>query len=119
MPGWLLCCILATAEQPTPWRVEVTAYCPCAKCCGRWADGRTASGVRARGKILSAPRHIPFGTRISVPGYGVGVVRDRGGAIRDDRIEVLFPTHREALRWGRRRVTVWVRRTGPCRRQTP
>jgi len=96
----------------TPWEVTVTAYCPCAKCCGRCADGRTASGVPARGKIVAAPKSIPFGTLIFVPGYGTASVQDRGGKIRGNRLDVLFETHAEAARFGKRRLTVWVWRPG-------
>jgi 3D (Asp-Asp-Asp) domain-containing protein len=91
-----------------PWTVTVTAYCPCKRCCGRFADGRTASGRRATGRLIAAPKPLKFGTRIDVPGYGVAPVADRGGAIRGRRLDVLFPTHRQARQWGRRRLTVYV-----------
>jgi len=29
-------------------RMRVTAYCPCEKCCGKWADGMTASAGRTK-----------------------------------------------------------------------
>ncbi len=45
----------------------VTAYCPGACCCGKWADGYTASGVPAIGKIVAAPPMIPFGTVLDIP----------------------------------------------------
>jgi len=99
----------------TPWEVTVTAYCPCRKCCGRCADGQTASGVPARGKLIAAPKSIPFDTRIFVPGYGVAAVQDRGKAIRGDRLDVLFETHAEAMRFGRRKMTVLV--NGPVRQR--
>ena len=78
----------------------VTAYCPESCCCGEWADGRTASGIPAVGKIVAAPPNIPYGTRLLIPGYGEAVVQDRGGAIVGNRLDVLFPTHQEALNWG-------------------
>ena len=84
------------------WRV--TAYCPCESCCGNFADGMTASGARAVGKLIAAPKdipkEIPFGTWINVPGYGYAEVLDRGGSIKGRRLDVLFPTHQEALDWG-------------------
>jgi 3D (Asp-Asp-Asp) domain-containing protein len=116
--GWLCLPALATsmdAETLQGWRswdVAVTAYCPCSKCCGRYADGVTASGVPARGKLIAAPKSIPFGTSIYVPGYGVAPVQDRGAAIRGNRLDLLFPTHAKALRYGRRKMTVWVRTSG-------
>ena len=97
----------APAGQPTVPPVgpggrhfRVTAYCPCEKCCGRWADGITASGTRADHRLVAAPREFPFGTEMRIPGYGTVRVEDRGGAIRGDRLDVLFPTHAEALVWG-------------------
>ena len=86
------------------WRV--TAYCPCEKCCGEFADGLTASGVPAVGLIVAAPPMIPFGTRLTVQGYGYAVVADRGGAIKGRRLDVLFKTHQQALNWGVRYVYI-------------
>ena len=79
---------------------KVTAYCPGSCCCGKYADGITASGVPAVGKIVAAPPSIPFGTELDIPGYGRAIVRDRGGAIKNNRLDVLFPTHQGALNWG-------------------
>lgn len=107
MSSQLLAAFLATAQ---PWDVEVTGYCPCAICCGRSADGITANGAPAQGKLVAAPPEIPFGTMIYVPGYSEGPVPvlDRGGAIKGDRLDLLFPTHDQAARWGRRKMTVWM-----------
>ena len=99
---------------------NVSAYCPCEKCCGVWAliddDVRTTAdgtpiAVALRDGCIAAPRTIAYGTRIAVPGYRGGkpiAVHDRGGAIRGDKLDLLFPTHKEALRWGRRFVRVDV-----------
>ncbi|RLF48212.1 MAG: peptidoglycan-binding protein, partial [Thermoplasmata archaeon] len=43
---------------------------------------------------------IPFGTMIEIPGYGTVPVLDRGGAIKGDRLDVFFPTEKQALQWG-------------------
>lgn len=99
------------AHNP-PW--TVTAYCPCPKCCGRWADGVTASGepVTANGGFfVAAPPALPFGTLVVVPGYADGKavpVLDRGGRIDGRRLDVFFPTHAEAVAWGRRTLTVRI-----------
>lgn len=93
-------------------RMTVTAYCPCALCCGASADGVTASGqsVSANGGcFVAADRSIPFGAKVSVPGYHDGLpvpVLDRGGGIRGDRLDVFFPSHATARNWGKRRVDV-------------
>jgi len=95
---------------------EVTAYCPCEKCCGRWADGYTASGkpVSANnGLFVAADKRIPFGTMVAIPGYAEGKpvpVLDRGGAIKGNRLDVFFPTHQAALNWDRKTLTVEIKR---------
>ena len=95
--------------------MEVTAYCPCARCCGKFADRITASGqpVTANGgRFVAAPPEIPFGTMLRIPGYGTVPVLDQGGAIKGARLDVFFPTHQEALRWGRQRLEIqWTSRT--------
>ena len=90
----------------------VTAYCPCEICCGKWADGYTASGATAVGQIVAAPSTIPFGTVLEIPGYGVAVVQDRGAAITEGRLDVLFTDkdsvsgHQRALNWGAQELVV-------------
>lgn len=87
-------------EQRTAEIWRITAYCPCEKCCGRFSDGITASGVKAEGLIIAAPKDIPFGTQMYIEGYGWGIVQDRGGAIKGKRLDLLFSTHNLALNWG-------------------
>jgi len=95
--------------------MEVTAYCPCQKCCGPEAAGITASGKTVdydSGRFVAADtRLLPFGTRVRVPGYHdarpVEVI-DRGGAIKGNKLDVYFPTHDEARRWGRQVLEVQI-----------
>jgi len=102
---------------PGEWqtvRMRVTAYCPCAKCCGQSADGITANGHRiAEGdRFVAADRQYTFGTELIIPGYhGDTPVRvlDRGGAIKGNKLDVFFNTHQEALEWGVRHLDVNVR----------
>ena len=95
--------------------MNVSAYCPGPCCCGKWADGTTASGQDAVGKIVAAPPNIAFGTVLIIPGYGVAVVQDRGGAITGNKIDVLFTDsanktgHQKALEWGRQELMVKVK----------
>lgn len=61
------------------------------------------------GTIAADTAYYPFGTRMYVPGYGWGVVEDRGGAIKGpNRIDLYFSSHSQALNWGRRKVGVSV-----------
>ncbi len=71
--------------------------------------GRTASGRPVGwGAVAVDPSVIPMGSRIAVPGYGMGVAADTGGAIVGARIDLWFPSVAQALEWGSRTVTVTV-----------
>lgn len=62
-----------------------------------------------KGTIAADTKYYPFGTEMFVPGYGWGVVEDRGGAIKGpDRIDLYFDSHSDALEWGRKRVKVEI-----------
>jgi uncharacterized protein YabE (DUF348 family) len=51
--------------------------------------GRTATGRRmGHGIVAVDPNVIPLGTRVYVPGYGVGLAADTGGAIWGKRIDL-------------------------------
>ena len=111
------------------YRLEVTGYCHCGSCCGwkrNWFGrpvytygrnkgqrkdvGLTASGGMVRpGTIAADTRVFPFGTIMYVPGYGYGMVEDRGGAIKGQKIDLYFRTHQQALEWWRqhKQVKVW------------
>jgi 3D (Asp-Asp-Asp) domain-containing protein len=96
-------------------RMEVTAYCPCVKCCGPKAQGITASGKHVShngGKFVAADTSVlPFGTRLVIPGYAneqAVEVADRGGAIKGNKLDLFFPSHEAALVWGRQMVEVTV-----------
>jgi hypothetical protein len=64
-----------------------------------------------KGTIAADTKYYPFGTRMYVPGYGWGVVEDKGGAIKGpDRIDLFFDSHTDALHWGKRKVNVEIER---------
>jgi 3D (Asp-Asp-Asp) domain-containing protein len=96
-------------------RMRVTAYSPDWRSCGASADGITASGysVLTNGGFMVAadPRVLPLGSLVSVPGYDGGAVvpvLDTGGAIKGNRLDVLYPTHEVAMCWGVQDVDVVV-----------
>ncbi len=61
------------------------------------------------GTIAADTKYYPFGTRMHIPGYGWGVVEDRGSAIKSPhRIDLYFDSHDDALKWGRRKVRVTI-----------
>jgi 3D (Asp-Asp-Asp) domain-containing protein len=121
-------------EEPV---MEVSGYCNCGTCCEwhrtwlgtavydsgplkgrRKRVGVTASGQHARlGTLAADTRRYPFGTVMYVPGYGYGRVEDTGAKIVGDRVDLWFPTHAEAEKWGRQKlvVKVWLPRGGASR----
>ena len=114
-------------EKPIVRNMEVTGYCKCKKCCGwerTWYGrpvsassgkpkkiGQTARGTKAKvGTVAADTNKYPFGTVVHVPGYGYGRVEDRGSAIKGEKLDLYFKTHKQALQWGRqqRQVTIWL-----------
>jgi 3D (Asp-Asp-Asp) domain-containing protein len=74
-----------------------------------YPTGYTATGVPAhRGVVAVDPRLIPLGTTVFVPGYGVAVAADTGGAIIGHRIDLCMDAYGEAVNFGRRTVQVYV-----------
>ena len=116
--------------DPVVRTLRVTGYCKCGKCCGwrrtwygrpvvasgpnkgkRKRVGITASGTKAKiGTIAADTARYPFGTVMSVPGYGYGRVEDRGSAIIGNHIDLFFKSHRDAEAWGNKtlRVKIWI-----------
>lgn len=97
--------VMAVTASVSAEIVKVTGYCPCTKCCGVYGNKLiTASGYKIDTNkpilLAAAPKSIPFGTIATVPGYGDAVVLDRGGAIKQGRLDVLFLTHQQARNWG-------------------
>mgnify|MGYP002560922322 CR=1 FL=1 len=86
---------------------KVTAYCSCAKCCGK-TTGITASGTKATaGRTVAASGQFAFGTKLIINGQEY-TVEDRGGAIQGNRIDVYMNSHAEALAWGVKYLPVQV-----------
>ena len=86
---------------------KVTAYCSCAKCCGK-KTGRTAAGTQATaGRTVAASGQFAFGTKLVINGQQY-TVEDRGGAIQGNRIDIYMNSHAEAVAWGVRYLPVQV-----------
>jgi len=113
----IICLGIACDAQGNPGvayiTMRVSAYCPCEICCGTGSPGITASGhvIQEGDRFVAAPKEIPFGTWIRIPGYNGNEpvrVEDRGGAIKGARLDVFFPTHQEALDFGVQYIRVEV-----------
>ena len=86
-----------------------TAYEPSPRSCGRYATGRTSSGLLAGyGVVAVDPKVIPLGTKLYVEGYGYAIAGDQGRSIQGNRIDLGFATVREAMSFGRRSVIVHI-----------
>lgn len=99
---------------PTIKSFNTSAYCSCAKCCGK-TNGITASGAKASAwYTLAAGKGYKIGTVIYIPAFknkpngGWFVVQDRGGAISNSKLDVYMGSHSAALQYGRRNVECYV-----------
>ena len=94
----------APSDAPMGEGVQMTlkayAYCPCAECCGK-TDGITATGTQATpNRTIAVDKSvIPYGSKVVIDG-NVYIAEDCGGAIKGNRIDILFDTHQEALAFG-------------------
>lgn len=99
---------------PTVKSFNTSAYCSCAKCCGK-TNGITASGAKAtEWYTLAAGKGYKIGTVVYIPAFknkpngGWFVVQDRGGAISNTKLDVYMGSHGAALQYGRRSVECYV-----------
>ena len=97
-----------TVSQGQTRTFTLTAYCSCSVCCGPYDGSTTASGTTPRWGTVAGPPSLPFGTKVHIAGLGAFTVEDRGGAIRGDKLDIWFPSHAEALAFGRQTRTVTI-----------
>ena len=96
------------AAEYTEITVTATAYCPCAKCCGK-TDGITATGTKATaGRTIAVdPSVIPYGTKVIING-NTYVAEDCGGAVKGNDIDIFFDSHKEAQKFGRQTLPAYI-----------
>ena len=89
-------------------RFKLTSYCSCSKCCGK-SDGITATGTKAKqGRTIAVdPKLIPYGTKVVINGRTY-VAEDCGGSIKQNRIDVFFNSHKDALNFGIQHAEVFI-----------
>jgi 3D (Asp-Asp-Asp) domain-containing protein len=101
-------------------RFELTAYCSCYQCCGEYALNRPIDengnemvfgsiGQRLYQGISIAvdPKVIPYGSKVLINGKEY-TAHDCGGAIKQNRIDVYFDNHSDALIFGRQWHDVYL-----------
>lgn len=98
-----------TPELESLGTYAVYAYCPCAKCCGQWSGGLTASGtVPEEGRTVAADWDVlPAGTELYIDGVGWRVVEDTGAGIDGQALDIYMDSHEDALRFGVREMEVY------------
>ncbi len=71
--------------------------------------GLTSIGLVPREGIVAVdPRVIPYYTKMYVPGYGLAMAGDTGGAIVGNRVDLFMDDWNEAIRWGRRNIEIYI-----------
>lgn len=84
----------------------ITAYCPCAECCGRWADGLTATGLPAGPGIVAVdPEVIPLGSTVIIDGLKY-LAADVG--VSGKHVDIAVSSHEQAVELGVRSEKVWI-----------
>jgi len=75
--------------------------------------GITYSGVKVTRDLYSTVAAdlnvFPIGTILFIPGYGYGVLADKGGAIKGNKVDLYYETVEDVYReWGKKKVEVFV-----------
>jgi len=79
--------------------------------------GITYSGVKVKrdhfSTIAADLNVFPIGTILYVPGYGYGVVADKGAAIKGNRLDLYYETVEDVYnQWGKKKVDVYLVKKG-------
>ncbi|MDK2918658.1 MAG: hypothetical protein PWQ37_1391 [Candidatus Petromonas sp.] len=96
-----------------------TAYDLSYESCGKTPDhpeyGITYSGTRVRpGVVAVDPKVIPLGSKLYIESldgtkdYGFASAEDTGSAIKGNKIDLYMENRKDALRYGRRKVKVYI-----------
>lgn len=75
--------------------------------------GITYSGVKVKRDLYSTVAAdlsvFPIGTILFIPGYGYGVVADKGGAIKGDKVDLYYETVEDVFnKWGKKEIDVYI-----------
>lgn len=84
----------------------ITAYCPCAECCGEYADGLTSTGLPALpGVVAVDPQVIPLGSTVIIDGNKF-IAADTG--VTGNHIDICLSHHFQAKEYGVKTKDVWI-----------
>lgn len=114
---------LPTLEEAIDWsqyptkKVVATGYTAGYESTGKKPGhpqyGITYSGVKVTRDLYSTVaadlRVFPIGTILFIPDYGYGVVADKGGAIKGNKVDLYYETVKDVYeKWGKKTVDVYV-----------
>lgn len=100
--------ISKSADEPTKTLIslgvcKLSAYCKenYPHICNDGDSSTTATGTTpTAGRTIAVdPKVIPYGSEVIVNGHTY-IAEDCGGAIKGNRVDILFDTHQEALSFG-------------------
>lgn len=79
--------------------------------------GITYSGVKVKRDLFSTVAAdlnvFPIGTILFIPGYGYGVVADKGGAIKGNELDLYYETVEDVYKkWGKKKLEVYLVQKG-------
>ena len=78
----------------------LSAYCSCSLCCGKHATGLDATGHKPKqGITVAIPRRFPLGSKVLI-GNHFYTGTDRLARRFDNRIDIYFQSHKDAVRFG-------------------
>lgn len=84
-------------------RVLATAYT------AQRCTARTATNTKPRwGVVAVDPKFIPLGSRIYIKNMGWFTAEDTGGKIKGKRIDIYYPTRKQAIRFGVKKLNIKV-----------
>lgn len=101
--------------------VVATGYTAGVESTGKSPDhplyGITFSGVQVQRDVFSTIAAdldvFPIGSILYIPGYGYGVVADKGSAIQGNELDLYYPTVDDVYeKWGKKSVEVYMLKKG-------
>lgn len=93
---------------------KVYAYCACSKCCGKYANGITATGTKVKeGRTIAVdPKIIPLGSTVYIKYNGKKhkyIAEDTGGGwIKGFKIDKYTKSHSKCYEWGIKNCKVYI-----------
>lgn len=108
------------SKYPTK-TVTATGYTAGVESTGKDAShpqyGITYSGVKVKRDLYSTVAAdlnvFPIGTVLFIPGYGYGVVADKGGAIKGNKIDLYYDSVEDVYKhWGKKTLDVYIIKMG-------